>query len=128
MTSTKQNSPLHDEPKSGVAGVKIKSPPPQSDVPDFETSQNPDYSSDANAEGRVFHFNKWGIKYGVDDKGHAASIILSVVLALLLAIVFVIGAVADRSWISDAIKILGTAFTLTAGVAIGKSSSKSDGK
>ncbi|MEP3277394.1 MAG: hypothetical protein ABJN26_22565 [Stappiaceae bacterium] len=108
--------------------VKITSPPAQADFPDSETSKNPDYAADANAEGRVFHFNKWGVKYGVDDKGHAASIILSIILALLLAFVFLVGAFADRSWISDAIKILGTAFTLTAGVAIGKSSSKGNSK
>jgi hypothetical protein len=74
------------------------------------------------APNQVFRFCKWGFEYGTDDKGHAASIILSITLLILLIILFIIGGFFDRSWISDALKILGTAFTFTAGVAIGKGS------
>ena len=80
---------------------------------------------DGNVPAQIFHFKRWGVSYGTDDKGHAAALILSVLLGILLAIIFIIGSFVDRTWIPDAIKIIGTAFTLTAGVAIGKSASNS---
>lgn len=86
------------------------------------TSLDPTFM-EGNAPEQVFHFRKWGLSYGTDDKGHAAALILSVILAILLGIIFAIGLFVDRSWIPDAIKIVGTALTLTTGVAIGKSTS-----
>lgn len=61
------------------------------------------------------------MSYGTDDKSHAASLILSIMLGLLLLVLFGIGAFVDKPWIPDALQIIGTAFTFTAGVAIGKS-------
>lgn len=80
---------------------------------------------DGTVPEQVLHFKKGGVSYGTDDKGHAASLILSLLLGGLLAVLFLIGAFVDRSWLPDAISIVGTAFTLTAGVAIGKGSAKS---
>ena len=73
------------------------------------------------APNQVFMLDRFGFKYGTDDKGHAAAIILSVFLLVLLGCLFVLGTLFDRSWIPDAVQILGTAFTFVAGVAIGKS-------
>lgn len=66
-------------------------------------------------------FDRFGLKYGTDDKGHAAAIILSILLLFLLGCLFALGTLCDCSWISDALQILGTAFTFVAGVAVGKS-------
>lgn len=74
----------------------------------------------------MFRFCAWGIEYGTDDKGHAASIILSISLMCAILVLFVAGVFVDRAWFGDAMKILGTAFTFTAGVAIGKGSSASN--
>lgn len=92
---------------------------PISGKPDLRTAQFPFF--EGGAPNQIFMFDRWGVKYGTDDKGHAASIILSVLLLILLSCLFVLGTIWDRDWIVDAIQILGTAFTLVAGVAIGKS-------
>ena len=79
---------------------------------------------DGGAPGQIFKFERWGLSYGTDDKGHAAAIILSVAICILLAVVFAIGLIVDRTWIPDALKLLGTSLTFCAGVAIGKSAGK----
>jgi len=73
------------------------------------------------APNQVFMFDRLGLKYGTDDKGHAASLILSVLLLALLLCLFFLGTLCDPPWISDALQIIGTAFTFVAGVAVGKS-------
>jgi|LakMenE18May11ns_1017448.scaffolds.fasta_scaffold8905558_2 hypothetical protein len=90
------------------------------DTPDKDTQKAPDYTGDY-ADGRVFHFSKWGIKYGVDDKGQAAALVISVLLIALLGICLLAGALVDRPWIADVFKLVIPALTFTAGVAIGKS-------
>ena len=63
--------------------------------------------------GQVFMVDWAGIKYGTDDYGHAAAVILSVLLLILLggpnpmtwAQCF------DRSWIPAALQIIGPAFS-----------------
>lgn len=92
-----------------------------SEDPDKYTQTGPLFIPNG-APHQVFRFCRWGVEYGTDDKGHAASIILSVSLLFLLLFLFVVGALADRPWVSDALTIIGTAFTFTAGVAIGKGS------
>lgn len=92
-------------------------------LPDRYTKKDSIYF-DGGAPNQVFKFERWGLAYGTDDKGHAAAIILSVLMVCLLAVIFVIGLVVERSWIPDALKLIGTAFTFVAGVAIGKSGSK----
>ena len=113
-TSFAENSVKLSQPE-------IIAPPPGLDIPDKATKTAPDFTGDQ-ADGRVFHFNKWGIKYGVDDKSYAASIILAVFTGVLFALVVLVGIAVERSWTGDAIKILGTAFTFISGVAIGKGS------
>lgn len=91
--------------------------------PDQYTKQDPTFIK-GGAPNQIFKFERWGIAYGTDDKGHAASIILSVLLVALLAGVAFGGLFVERMWMPDMLKLLGTAFTFTAGVAIGKSSTK----
>lgn len=100
-----------------------------SEDPDQYTAQGPLFIPNG-APHQIFRFCRWGLEYGTDDKGHAASIILSTALLALLLVLFVVGALFDRAWVGDALTIIGTAFTFTAGVAIGKGSeaSKRDGE
>ena len=92
---------------------------------DSPISQEPDPITSTFIKGgapnQIFMFDRFGLKYGTDDKGHAASIILSVLLLFLLGGLFILGAIVDRPWFPDAIKILGTTFTFVAGVGVGKS-------
>jgi len=92
-------------------------------LPDQYTKKDSIYF-DGGAPNQVFKFERWGLSYGTDDKGHAAAIILSVLIVCLLALIFIGGLFVERAWIADALKFLGTAFTFVAGVAIGKSSNK----
>lgn len=105
----------------------VIAPPAKGNTPDRYTSQGPGFIPNG-APNQVFRFCRWGIEYGTDDKGHAASIILSTTLLILLLVLFFIGAFVERPWIADALKIIGTAFTFTAGVAIGKGSEASKRK
>ena len=98
-------------------------PPEQTpDTPDVDTKTGPKFFRDG-APNQVFRIELKWLSYGTDDKPHAASLLLSLMLGDLLIVVFIVGLVFDRTWIPDAIKILGIAFTFTAGVAIGKGSS-----
>ena len=98
-------------------------PPPASPVPDDDTKENPAFHEGGGA-GQVFHFKRWGLSYGTDDKGNAAALILSALLLIVFFAVIVAGLIADREWIPTALQILGTAFTFVAGVAVGKSFDK----
>jgi hypothetical protein len=80
--------------------------------------------TDGGAPNQVFHFNIGWISYGTDDKGHAASLILSLAILALLFIGVVLGMMVDRPWMGDTLKMLGSAFLIVAGIAIGKSSGK----
>ena len=103
--------------------IESKSPPESPPDPDADTRKGPGFDQ-GGRPGQVFHFRKFGISYGTDDKGHAAAIILSVLTLISLIILFIIGSIFDRDWIGDALKILGTTFTLVTGIAVGKSSHK----
>lgn len=112
--------------KSSQGSEPIALPPPEaSDFPDEATSKNPAFDK-GGGPGQVFHFERFGISYGTDDKGHAAALILSVLLLLLILVLFIVGVFSEGDWISDALKILGPAFTFVAGVAVGKSSRGKD--
>lgn len=94
-----------------------------SNSPDEYTKKDPVFF-DGGAPNQVFRLHLGFVSYGTDDKAHAASLILSIMLGILLLFLFTGGFFVERAWISDALKILGTTFTLVAGVAIGKGSSK----
>lgn len=121
MTCLRENCLHQDKPKEDLPIVL----PPlavNSEDPDKYTKTGPLFIPNG-APHQVFRFCRWGIEYGTDDKGHAASIILSVALLCLLLILFLLGTMVERTWIADALQLVGTAFTFTAGVAIGKGSS-----
>ena len=69
----------------------------------------------------AIRYGEFGFKYGTDDKGHAAALVLAVFLLILLTVLLIVGAIVDRPWIKEALQIIGVAFTFVAGVAIGKS-------
>lgn len=96
---------------------------PVATQPDKHTKKDPVFFDGA-APNQVFRLHFGFVSYGTDDKGHAASLILSIMIGILLILAFGIGAFVERTWIPDALKLLGTAFTLVAGVAIGKGSNQ----
>ena len=108
-----ETSPLFvEETKSSV-----------SSEPDEHTGSDTVFFPDG-APNQVFRFDLGIVSYGTDDKSHAAALILSVMLGVLMLALFVGGILIDRAWIPDALQILGPAFTLVAGVAIGQSTSR----
>lgn len=96
--------------------------PDHQNIPDGNTAKDPVFFS-GGAPNQIFRLELGIVSYGTDDKSHAASLILSVIAGMLLLILFIGGFFVDRAWISDALKILGTVFTMVVGVAVGKSSS-----
>lgn len=111
-------------PSSSKLPADIRVPPPagpQNTIPDAATRKDPIFT-DGHAPNQVFHFQKFGISYGTDDKGHAAAILLSVsILVLIFVIVFVGAWIEDRNWLSEILKVLGNAFLIVTGIAVGKS-------
>ncbi|WP_147324557.1 hypothetical protein [Shinella sp. WSJ-2] len=126
MSSDQSSQTQIDDSKS-PAEWKVPSPPAQiPDQPDTDTRKDPCFT-DGHAPNQVFHFSKWGFAYGTDDKGHAAALTLSfAILALILLIVFMGAFLSDREWLADILKVLGSAFLIVAGIAVGKSAGKSE--
>lgn len=93
-----------------------------SPTPDLYTKTNPDFAAGENAANRVLHIDwKW-FRYGTDDKGHAAALVLSMVLLAVSVFVIVVGLIWPQSeWLETVFKWLGGAFLFVSGVAIGKS-------
>jgi len=102
----------------------IEPPTNVSSVPDEATKTGPDYTG-ANASKRVLYVNLGFVKYGTNDKVHAAALILSFVL--LLAVFAVIGQgfyQGEHGWADKVFSWLGSAFLFVAGVAVGKGTTK----
>lgn len=126
-----------DQPSSNTKAQKLESNDEQSQenlvvaaasnappiAPDKHTAVDPVFIENG-APNQVFKLSFKGVSYGTDDKGHAASIVLAVMLLALMLIFGIGGMFIERTWMPDVFKFLGTAFTFVAGVAIGKSSSK----
>ncbi|WP_416064993.1 hypothetical protein ACK9YZ_20455 [Rhizobium sp. ZK1] len=115
-----------DEAKS-PAEWEVPSPPAQiPDQPDPDTSKDPCFT-DGHAPNQVFHFARWGFAYGTDDKGHAAALTLSFAILALILLIVVVGAfLSEREWLADILKVLGSAFLIVAGIAVGKSGGRSE--
>jgi hypothetical protein len=97
-----------------------------SPVPDADTAKGFDWTGD-HAENRILHINTRYFKYGTDDKGHAAALVLSALLLVAALLVGVIGVVGlysgkDPQWVNTLITWIGNAFLFTSGIAVGKSS------
>lgn len=125
--SSETNSKTPIEKDKPPAEWKVPSPPAQiPDQPDSDTKKDPCFT-DGHAPNQVFHFSRWGFSYGTDDKGHAASLTLSfAILALILLIVLIGSVLSDREWLADILKVLGSAFLIVAGIAVGKSGNRTD--
>lgn len=107
-------------------------PPPRADLspnpdPDTATSPDlPDFTGDE-AGSRVLHLTTRWLRYGTNDKGHAAALILSVLLLIIVGLVVVAGVAAgyllgdQPGWLEKTLTWLGNGFFFVAGVAIGKS-------
>ena len=73
-------------------------PPPSGDLsstPDQATKTGLDLTGPV-AENRILFINAWVIRYGTDDKAHAASITLSLLLLFTAIIIIIIGSFATR--------------------------------
>lgn len=105
---------------------KIPAPPGNlSPDPDQYTAKDPDFTGD-HAGNRVLHLKLPWIRYGTDDKGHAAALVLSALLLIVALIVCVIGLIGqfsghDAPWVGAILSWIGNAFLFTAGIAVGKS-------
>lgn len=100
-------------------------PPPSENLslqPDKDTKKGlpPDYAADGSAGHRVLHINLGFFKYGTNDKAHAASIMLSLLLFVAIISVIVIGMfTSNMTWAEKAFNWLGSAFLFTTGIALG---------
>src|SRR6266852_5215840 len=98
-------------------------PPPSgdlSDTPDLATKTRPDLTGPI-AENRILFINARIIRYGTDDKAHAAAITLSLLLLLTALVVMILGLFATNTqWLEKMLSWVGSAFLFVAGVAIGR--------
>ena len=100
-------------------------PPPSgalSPTPDPETRKGlRDYTSSEGADERVLHINFGFFRYGTNDKAHAAAIVLSMALLLVIVLLMAAGLFStEAAWKDKLFGWLGTAFTFVSGVAVGK--------
>ena len=77
------------------------------------------------ADHRVLFINLGFFRYGTDDKIHAAAIVLSFVLLLIIVCVFVGAQGQENAWNDKVFNWVGGAFLFVAGIALGKSESQS---
>lgn len=96
--------------------------PPSGDLsptPDIATKTGLDLTGPT-AVNRILYINAGIIRYGTDDKAHAASIALSLLLLLTAIILMVVGLFASNTqWLEKMLSRVGSAFLFVAGVAIG---------
>lgn len=109
--------PKESKPDLGSEFLVGEDDAPVPNEPDQHTKKAPVYF-EGGAPNQIFRFDRWGLKYGTDDKGHAAAMILSVLLLALLTFGFVGGLLVERLWVPNVLELIGTAFTFVAGVAI----------
>lgn len=127
MMSSEPNSPSQPQlPNIPPPDV----PPPSgnlSTIPDADTAKGIDYASDEHADKRILHIHT---RYGTDDKGHAAALVLSGLLLGSAVVIALIGCLSlfsgkDPQWFQTLVTWIGNAFLFTAGIAVGKSASAS---
>ena len=109
--------------------MKILPPHNTSPEPDKETAKAilSDYAGSRPAENRILHINLILLKYGTDDKVHAAAIFLSfvllVVIIILIFLEFFCGTPENLLWADKTFSWLTGTFLFVSGVALGKGSS-----
>lgn len=112
--------------------IQIPPPPEQATAADQDTARFPDFTGER-ANNRILHITTRWLRYGTDDKGHAAAVVLSLLLLVSAMVVAVIGATTQWSgqeapWLNTMVTWIGNAFLFTAGIAVGKSRSASPDK
>src|SRR3979490_1997709 len=93
-------------------------PPAASTIPDEYTRTQPDWTGGV-AESRILHFDCRFLRYGTNDKGHAAALVLSVCLlatAVALCLSGIVGLYSgkDAPWLTTALTWIGNGFLFTA--------------
>jgi peptidoglycan/LPS O-acetylase OafA/YrhL len=102
--------------------AKPRIPPlgPVSNVPDEATQRAFDWTG-PEAHDRVMLLNFGFLRYGTNDKSHAAAICLSLILLALLLIVSAMGLFSPNAASFDKIiALIGNAFLFVAGIAVGQ--------
>jgi hypothetical protein len=103
--------------------------PPPEILPPTNVSSKPDAATKTglvdftgpSAPKRVLYVNLGILRYGTNDKVHAAALILSFVLLMALFGVVITGFyLKETGWAERAFTWLGNAFLFIAGVAVGK--------
>lgn len=75
------------------------------------------------ANNRVLRINLGVIRYGTDDKTHAAAVVFSLLLFAVIVLVVLAGiASSDHDWTYRVLQWLGMPFSMVIGVAIGRAS------
>lgn len=114
-----------EQEKKAAAGPKFSVPAPPTNVPTTPDKATKKAFTDGDAPQQVFHLSWKGLRYGTDDKGHAAALILSITILGVMIVALLIGMLVDRPWVGETLKILGSGFLIVAGIAVGKSVEKS---
>jgi len=69
------------------------------------------------------------LRYGTDDKGHAAALIFSLLVLTLILLSIVLGFFVEKEeWLDRIFSWLGSAFMFTAGIAIGGRNQENSGE
>jgi hypothetical protein len=107
--------------------TQIQIPPPDnlSKVPDQATKKGISDYTGPEADNRVLHINLGILKYGTNDKAHAAAVVFSLLLFFAIIGVLIFGD--GGAWTKEAFRWLGGAFLFVAGVAIGKGNDAEQG-
>lgn len=112
----------------------MQTPPPQipqpenlNQKPDSDTKKGlPDFTGDGYAEHRVLFIRiKDFLKYGTNDKVHAAAIIFSLLLFIVIFLVIIVGFFCEHSeWADKVFTWLGSAFLFSLGIVFGSRDKK----
>jgi len=103
--------------------IKIPTPEAVSPAPDELTGEALKDLTAVSAAGRVFLLDLGIIKYGSDDKIHAAAFIFACILLFVTVAFYTAGFFAhDTAWAEEAVKWSGSTFLFVAGIVLGKAS------
>ncbi len=103
--------------------MPIKPPSNLAPKPDKDTRKELDDLTGTEATGRVLFINIGFFRYGTDDKIHAAAIVLSMVLLIMIVGVLLRASGQESAWNDKVFNWLGGAFLFVAGIALGKGGS-----
>jgi len=103
--------------------LKIPEPKNVAPIPDAATKKALKDMTAESAENRVFYINLGIMKYGTDDKVHAASFVFAAILLVVTVAFYAAGFhTANTQWAEEAVKWSGNTFLFIAGIVLGKAS------